>query len=294
MKKWATSIFAGVLALSLAACGQSGGSQPAPANNEPAPAASENTPAAEPVTLKVGATVVPHAEILEEVVKPELEKEGINLEIVTFQDYVLPNTQLYEKELDANYFQHIPWLESTNQEQGYDLTYVAGIHIEPMGIYSNKEKAYTDISALPEGAKVAITNGQGEHGRVLALLERAGLIKLNEGVGINGTTGDIVEKKIELVELAPAMLPHAIEDAQIDVAVINANFALQAGLNPVQDSIFLESGENNPFVNVLATRQENKDDEAIKKLAEVMTSPAVKEYIDQKYDGAVLFVGQLQ
>lgn len=286
MKKAVTAFLAGLLALSLAACGQ--GEQQPGGGETNAPAAGET------VTLKVGATAVPHAEILNQVVKPKLEAEGINLEVVVFQDYVLPNTQLAEKELDANYFQHIPWLEATNKNKGLDLTWVAGVHIEPMGIYSNKEKQYKDIASLPQGAKVAITNGQSEHGRVLALLEKAGLLKLKEGVGINGSTADIVEKKVELVELDPAMLPRAIDDPAIDAAVINSNFALEAGLNPSQDAIYLESGENNPYVNVLAVRQDNKDSEAIKKLAAALTSPEVKDFIEQNYKGSVMFVGELK
>jgi len=289
MKKLFSTLLAGVMALSLAACGgQTAEQQPAADNGAQAPAASE------PVTLKVGATSVPHAEILNQVVKPALEKEGVTLDVVIFQDYVLPNTQLAEKELDANYFQHIPWLEATNKEKGLDLTYIAGVHIEPMGVYSNKTKAYKDIASIPQGGKVAITNAQSEHGRVLALLQSAGLLKLKDGVGMNGTTADIVEKKVELVELEPAMLPRALDDAAVDAAVINSNFALEAGLNPSQDSIHLESGDNNPYVNVLAVRQDNKDNEAIKKLAKAITSPEVKDFIEKTYGGSVLFVGEVK
>jgi D-methionine transport system substrate-binding protein len=290
MKKLFSTLLVGALALSLAACGQSGTEQkPAEGNNQAAAPS-----AGEPITLKVGATAVPHAEVLNQVVKPLLEKENVQLEVVTFQDYVLPNTQLAEKELDANYFQHIPWLEQTNKEKNLNLTYIAGVHIEPLGVYSNKEKAYKDLAALPAGAKVAITNGQSEHGRVLALLEKAGLLKLKEGVGINGTIADIVEKKVELVELEPPMLPRALDDAAVDVAVINSNFALEAGLNPSKDAIFLESGENNPYVNVLAVREDNKDSEGIKKLAKALTSPEVKDFIEKTYGGSVLFVGELK
>ncbi|WP_139491941.1 MetQ/NlpA family ABC transporter substrate-binding protein [Brevibacillus dissolubilis] len=288
MKKFVSAILTGLLAISLAACGQG----EAPADN----AGAANQPAAsgEAVTLKVGATAVPHAEILNQVVKPLLEKENITLDVVLFQDYVLPNTQLAEKELDANYFQHIPWLENTNKEKGLDLTYIAGVHIEPLGVYSNKAKAFKDLASLPAGAKVAITNGQNEHGRVLALLQSAGLIKLKDGVGVNGSVADIVEKKVELVELEPAMLPRSLDDASVDAAVINSNFAMEAGLNPAQDSIYLESGEGNPYVNVLAVRPDNKDNDAIKKLAKAITSPEVKDFIDKNYKGSVLFVGEVK
>lgn len=287
MKKLLSTLIAGVMALSLAACGGQAPAEQKPADNAQAPAAQE-------VTLKVGASAVPHAEILNEVVKPALEKEGIKLEVVLFQDYVLPNTQLAEKELDANYFQHVPWLEVTNKEKGLNLTYVAGIHIEPLGIYSNKAKAFKDIASIPQGAKVAVTNAQSEHGRVLALLQAAGLLKLKDGVGMNGTMADITEKKVELVELEPAMLPRSLDDAGVDAAVINSNFALEAGMNPSKDSIYLESGENNPYANVLATREDNKDSDAIKKLAKAITSPEVKAFIDSKYKGSVLFVGKIK
>jgi len=289
MKKIFSTLMVGALALSLAACGQSSTEQkPAEGTDHAAHGGGEA------VTLKVGATAVPHAEILNQVVKPLLEKENVQLEVVTFQDYVLPNTQLAEKELDANYFQHIPWLEQTNKEKNLNLTYAAGVHIEPLGVYSNKEKAYKDLASLPAGAKVAITNGQGEHGRVLALLEKAGLLKLKEGVGINGTIADITEKKVELVELEPPMLPRSLDDAAVDAAVINSNFAMEAGLNPSKDAVYLESGENNPYVNVLAVREDNKDSEGIKKLAKALTSPEVKDFIDKTYGGSVLFVGEVK
>ncbi|MBG9786270.1 MetQ/NlpA family ABC transporter substrate-binding protein [Brevibacillus laterosporus] len=284
MKKIFSTLAIGVLALSLAACGAGNKTD----TNTATPQEGQ------PVTLKVGATAVPHAEILNEVVKPMLQKENINLDVVLFQDFVMPNTQLAEKELDANYFQHIPWLEKTNKEKGLDLTYVAGIHIEPMGIYSNKSKAYKDVAALPQGAVVAITNASAEQGRILDILEKAGLLKLKDGVDTNGTVADIVEKKIELKELEPAMLPRSIDDPGIDAAVINSNFAMEAGLKPTENSIYIEEGKDNPNVNVLATRQDNKDSEVIKKLAKAMTSPEVKDFIDKKYNGAVVFVGQLK
>lgn len=287
MKKLLSTLVAGVMALSLAACGGQAPAEQKPADNTQAPAAQE-------VTLKVGASAVPHAEILNEVVKPALEKEGVKLDVVLFQDYVLPNTQLAEKELDANYFQHVPWLEATNKEKGLNLTYVASIHIEPLGIYSNKSKAFKDLASLPQGAKVAVTNAQSEHGRVLVLLQAAGLLKLKDGVGMNGTMADITEKKVELVELEPPMLPRSLDDAGVDAAVINSNFALEAGMNPSKDSIYLESGENNPYANVLATREDNKDSDAIKKLAKAMTSPEVKAFIEEKYKGSILFAGQIK
>ncbi|MCF6092378.1 MetQ/NlpA family ABC transporter substrate-binding protein [Microaerobacter geothermalis] len=239
--------------------------------------------------LKVGATAVPHAEVLNEVVKPALEKEGIKLEVVVLQDYVTPNTMLAEKELDANYFQHIPWLENTNKEKGLNLIPLVGVHIEPMGAYSNKEKAYQSIDELPNGATVAVTNSSSEIGRVLALLEANGLIKLKDGVGINGQLTDIVEnpKNLKFTQLDPAMLPRAIEDPKVDLAVINTNFALQANLVPAKDALILEDADS-PYVNVLAIRPDNKEDARIQKLAEVLLSEEVKTFIEEKYAGAVV------
>ncbi|PTQ51644.1 MAG: Methionine ABC transporter substrate-binding protein [Brockia lithotrophica] len=240
-------------------------------------------------TLTVGATAVPHAEILNDVVKPELAKEGIDLKVVIFQDYVQPNEKLYEKELDANYFQHLPFLEQTNQEKGYNLIPLVGVHIEPMGAYVAKGKAYKNAHDLPNNAVVAITNDPTNVGRMLLLLERQGLIKLKEGVGAKAQITDVVEnpKNIKFHQMDAAMLPKALDDPKIDLVLINTNFALQAGLNPLKDAIFLEDSSS-PYVNVLAVRPDSKDDPRIQKLAEVLLSPAVKEYIETKYKGAVV------
>ncbi|MBE3553918.1 MAG: MetQ/NlpA family ABC transporter substrate-binding protein [Thermicanus sp.] len=269
MKKIVFFLTAIFLMISLTACGGTGGN----GGN----------------VLKVGATPVPHAEILNDVVKPELAKQGITLEVVTFQDYQLPNTQLAEKQLDANYFQHLPFLETTNKEKGYTLVPVAGVHIEPVGVYSNKEKKYTSIDQVPDGATIAVTNDPSNLGRFLALLEKNGLIKLKEGVGTNGTLQDIAEnpKNYKFLSMDPPLLPRAIEDPKVDIAVINTNFALQAGLNPLKDALILED-KDSPYVNILVTRTDNKDDPKIKKLAEVLTSDAIKNYIEEKYKGAIV------
>ena len=240
-------------------------------------------------TLTVGATAVPHAEILSDVVKPELAKEGIDLNVVIFQDYIQPNEKLYEKELDANYFQHLPFLEQTNKEKGYNLIPLVGVHIEPMGAYVAKGKSYKSAQDLPNNATVAITNDPTNVGRMLLLLERQGLIKLKEGVGPKAQLTDIVEnpKNLKFLQMDAAMLPKALDDPKVDLALINTNFALQAGLNPLKDAIFLEDSSS-PYVNVLAVRPESKDDPRIQKLAELLLSPAVKEYIEKKYQGAVV------
>lgn len=234
-------------------------------------------------SLVVGATPVPHAEILE-VVKPTLKKEGIDLKIVEFSDYVTPNMQLWDKQLDANFFQHIPYLEDFCSSKNMDLVWVAKVHIEPMGIYSDKIKSLSD---LKDGDKVGIPNDVTNGGRALALLEKAGLIKLKEGLGIKATVHDVVEnpKNLQIVELDAAMLPRALPD--LAIGVINGNFALQAGLNPVKDAIYLE-GSDSPFANVLVVRKGDENKPAIQKLVKALQSPEVKKFIEDKYQGAVI------
>ncbi|SFE62217.1 D-methionine transport system substrate-binding protein [Thermoanaerobacter thermohydrosulfuricus] len=235
------------------------------------------------ITIKVGATPVPHAQILN-VVKPILAKEGINLEIVEFTDYVQPNLKLAEKELDANYFQHIPYLEDFSKEHNLNLTYIAKVHIEPMGIYSQKIK---NLSELKEGATIAIPNDATNGGRALLLLQSAGIIKLKPDAGIKATVNDIVEnpKKIKISELEAATLPRVLSD--VDAAVINANYALEAGLVPTKDALFIESA-NSPYVNVLVVRKGDESRPELKKLAEALNSPEVKKFIEDNYKGAVV------
>ncbi|MFD1442366.1 MetQ/NlpA family ABC transporter substrate-binding protein [Thermoactinomyces vulgaris] len=234
-------------------------------------------------TLVVGATQVPHAEILEHV-KPQLEKQGVNLEIRVFTDYVLPNKALEEGEIDANYFQHIVWLQTTNQEKGYHLRDVARVHLEPMGAYSKK---INSVDQLKNGAKVAIPNGTSEITRVLQLLEKNGLIKLN-GHQREITLKNIVEnpKNLQFELLEASALPRMINE--VDLAVINTNYALQADLDPLKDALFMEEKDQNPYVNVLAVKQGNENNQAVKKLAEALTSPEVKKFIEEKYKGVVV------
>lgn len=232
--------------------------------------------------LDIGATQVPHAEILEHI-KPQLEKEGVKLNVKVFQDYVLPNKAVEEGQLDANFFQHIPWLETTNKEQGYHLIKVAGVHIEPMGAYSKKLKAAAEI---PNGATIALPNGPSEIKRVLLLLEAQGLIKLDNPDG-EKTLQSIKEnpKNLQFKLLEAAMLPRAL--GEVDVAVINTNYALQAKLNPTKDALFIED-KNSPYVNILAAKQGNENKEAIQKLVKALNSPEVKKFIEEKYKGAVV------
>ncbi|GAB6179847.1 MetQ/NlpA family ABC transporter substrate-binding protein [Desulfotomaculum defluvii] len=234
--------------------------------------------------LKVGATPVPHAEILK-IVKPILEKDGIQLEIVEFNDYVQPNLALNDKQLDANYFQHLPYLEEFNKQKGLELSYTAKIHFEPMGLFSKKLKA---VSEFKEGDKIGIPNDPTNGGRALAVLEKAGLLKLKEGVGITATVRDIVEKKVEVVELEAAQLPRSVDD--LAGAVINGNFAVQANFVPT-DALVAEDAQSeaaDTFGNILAIRKGDENREEIKKLTEALKSAEVKKFIEDNYKGAVV------
>lgn len=234
------------------------------------------------VTLKVGATPVPHAEILH-FIAPTLKKEGIDLKVVEFTDYVQPNVALHDKELDANFFQHVPYMESFMKDRKMKLAVLCKVHTEPMGIYSDKVK---DLKDLSEGGKIGIPNDPTNGGRALKVLEDAGLLRLKAAVGVNGTKADIVEnaKKLEIVEMEAALLPRSYKD--LDAAVINSNFAMGAGLNPVKDAKFLES-KDSPYANIVAIREGDNRPE-LKKLAAALQSAEVKKFIDEKYKGAVI------
>jgi len=233
--------------------------------------------------LKIGASSVPHAEILN-VVKPMLAKEGVELNIVEMNDYITPNVALAEKELDGNFFQHIPYLEQFAKDHSYQLTYSAKVHIEPMGIYSTSVKGLKDIKS---GAKVAIPNDPTNGGRALLLLEKAGLLKLKSGVGIKATTADIVDNplKLKFVELDAPQLPRSLGD--VAIAVINANYAMEAKLSPTKDALFLEQ-KDSPYVNILAIRKGDENRPELQKLAKALNSDEVRKFIDDKYAGAVV------
>ncbi|WP_296260005.1 MULTISPECIES: MetQ/NlpA family ABC transporter substrate-binding protein [unclassified Pseudomonas] len=233
--------------------------------------------------LVVGATAVPHAEILE-LIKPELAKEGVDLEIKVFTDYVQPNVQLNEKRLDANYFQTKPYLDGFNKGKGANLVTGVGVHVEPFGGYSKKWKS---IDQLPEGATVAIPNEGSNAGRALLLLQKNGLITLKDPTNALATPKDIATnpKKLKFRELESALLPRALD--QVDLDLINTNYALEAKLNPKKDALIIE-GADSPYVNFLVTRTDNAHTDAINKLSKALTSQEVKDFINKKYDGAVL------
>ena len=238
---------------------------------------------AQSTTITVGATPVPHAEILA-FVQPLLREEGIELRIVEFNDYVQPNLALAAGELDANYFQHIPYLETFAADHRLNLSVLVGVHIEPMGVYSRR---VSSLSELRNGAVIAIPNDATNGGRALLLLEQAGLIKLADGVGITATIFDIVEnpRNIRFQELDAAFLPRALVD--VDAAVINTNYALEAGLVPLRDALFIEGAES-PYVNVVAVRTGDENRPELRKLAEVLLRPEVRQFILDTYKGAVV------
>jgi D-methionine transport system substrate-binding protein len=233
--------------------------------------------------LVVGATPVPHAEILE-LIKPELAKEGVDLEIKVFTDYVQPNVQLNEKRLDANYFQTKPYLDGFNKGKGAHLVTGVGVHVEPFGGYSKK---YKSLAELPNGATIAIPNEGSNAGRALLLLQKAGLITLKNPTDALATPKDIATNphNFKFRELESAVLPRVLD--QVDLDMINTNYALEAKLSPKKDALILE-GADSPYVNYLVTREDNAHSDAIEKLSKALTSQQVKDFINKKYDGAVL------
>ncbi|SHE37261.1 D-methionine transport system substrate-binding protein [Marinitoga hydrogenitolerans DSM 16785] len=236
--------------------------------------------------LKIGATAVPHAEILE-FIKDDFEKEsGYKLEIVVFNDYVQPNIALEEEQIDANYFQHVPYLEEFSKSKGYkDLISIAKIHVEPMGFYSKKS-----IKEFKSGDKVVIPNDATNEGRALLLLQENGLIKLKDTNSLKVTINDIEENKynLDFVELDAAYLPRTYkEDTSVIGAVINTNYAIENGLNPLKDAIFIENA-NSPYANIIAVKEKNKDNKEIQLLIKLLQSKKVKDFILEKYKGAVV------
>ncbi|WP_150270135.1 MetQ/NlpA family ABC transporter substrate-binding protein [Paenibacillus tepidiphilus] len=235
------------------------------------------------ITLKVGAAAVPHAEILE-FIQPKLKEEGVNLEIVTLDDEGQLNPALQEKQIDANYFQHVPYLDSIKGEKGYDFTVTAKVHVEPIGFYSEKLK---DKEELEHGAKIGIPNNPSNEYRALVLLERQGLIKLKDGLTTyEATPKDIADNPLhlEFVEADAATLPRALPD--LDGAVINTNVVLEAGIDP-KTALFREDAES-PYANVIVVRSGDENREEIKKLDAALTSPEVKSFIEEKYGVAVV------
>ncbi|EAH9379750.1 MetQ/NlpA family ABC transporter substrate-binding protein [Campylobacter upsaliensis] len=231
--------------------------------------------------IVVAATPVPHAEILNQA-KEDLEKEGYTLEVKEFTDYVLPNLATDNGEVDANFFQHTPYLEEFNKSKGTKLVKVANIHIEPMAVYSKK---YKNFNELKDGAKIAVPNDPTNESRALDIIAKTGLVSFNDKA--LKTPIDITQnpKNIKFIELKAAQLPRALSD--VDIAVINSNYALLANLNPVKDSIFIED-KDSPYANILVVKEGKEQDPKIKALTKALQSEKIKKFIEEKYNGAVI------
>ncbi|MEV0442825.1 MetQ/NlpA family ABC transporter substrate-binding protein [Streptomyces spectabilis] len=270
MRTPVTAVAAGALALALGltACGSGSGS--------------------DGDKLVVGATPTPAGEVLEYIQKNLAEKEGLDLQIREFTDYVAPNTALQEGSLDANLYQHTPYLKDFNSSKKADLVPVTEVYLPPMGVYADGGKKLDDVTRLRPGAVVAVPNDTTNEGRALQLLASKGVIGLKKGAGANATPEDIAAnpKKLTIKPLEPAQLPRSLKD--VDAAVINNNFALDAGLSPKEDAILLESVNDNPYNNVLAVKRGNEDDPEVRKLAKLLKSPEVKKFIEDEYKGSVL------
>ena len=287
MKKLLALTLALVLCLGLAACG-GGTSTDTDTNADTSSDADTNgdaTANGETITLTVGATPNPHAEILAQV-KDDLAAEGIDLVVKEYSDYVVPNTAVEEGDLDANYFQHTPYMEKFNEENGTHLVSVGKIHYEPMGIYPGLTKT---LEELPDGATIAVPNDATNEARALQLLAAQGLIELKEDAGLNATPNDITSnpKNLQFKELEAAMLPQTA--SEVDLSVINSNFAMEGGMNPATDSLASEDADSEAaqtFANIIAVKEGHENDPAIKALQ----SDKVKEYIEKTYSGAVVAV----
>ena len=268
-----------LLTAALAACGTGSNS----GSSDSSAAEGEST------KLVIGASVTPHAEILEQA-KPLLAEEGIDLEIKTFDDYVLPNKALENGDIDANYFQHIPYLNKEIKDKGYDFVNAGAIHIEPMGLYS---KRISDISELEDGATVLTSTSESDWGRILTILQDADLITLKDGVDTETATFDDIAENPKNLEFKhdvdPSLLATAYQNDEADLIAINANFAFGIDLNPADDSVLLEA-DNSPYVNVIAVRSGDEDSDKIKKLIEVLHSDEIKDFVEEQWQGSVKIV----
>lgn len=298
MKKLISATLAASLALSLAACGSSASTDSVAASSEAASTESTaaSSEAAESTaetselagtTLKVAASPTPHAEILN-VAKEVLAEQGIDLEVVEFSDYVQPNLVTESGEVDANYFQHTPYLDSFNEENGTHLVSVGAVHYEPFGIYPGKSD---DLANIADGATIAVPNDTTNEARALLLLQQEGLIKLADGAGITATAKDIVEnpKNLQIKELEAANIPNALKD--VDIACINGNYAQAAGLSVEKDALAVEATDSlaaETYANVLVVKDGNQDSEKIQALAKALKSDAVRDFINKTYEGAVV------
>lgn len=264
-------VLAGVVAFGLIGCGGTATSGSKDSKNDK--------------VIKIGVTPKPHKEIVD-IAKPLLEKEGYTVEITEFNDYVQPNTAVSEGSLDANFFQHMPYLKEQNESKGFKLVSVGAVHLEPMGLYSHKVKS---LDELKSGATIAVPNDPSNEARALKLLAGKGLIKIKDGELV--TPKDITEnpKNLKFNELEAAAVPRAIDD--VDAAVINGNYAIEAKFNPANDAIIIEDKNSEaakPYANIVVVKEGNENQEKIKALVKAMTSPEVKAFIEKEYNGSVI------
>ncbi|MET8506938.1 MetQ/NlpA family ABC transporter substrate-binding protein [Streptomyces sp. NPDC004787] len=261
------------LALGLTACGTSSD-----------PSSTKDAAGSADKPLVVAASPTPHADILNFVKDKLAAKEGLKLEVKEFTDYVLPNTATESGQVDANFFQHKPYLDDFNKKNNTHIVPVVNVHLEPLGLYSKKVKSVKDIKA---GQTVAVPNDTTNEGRALHLLADNGLITLKAGVGTDAKLSDITDKKgLEFKELEAATVPRALND--VDAAVINGNYAIEAKLSPANDALVLEKAEGNPYANFLAVKAGNENDARVQKLVKLLNSPEVKKYIEDTYKGSVV------
>lgn len=235
--------------------------------------------------LKVAVNPVPHGDIMTYVKDNLAAGAGLKLDVVTFSDYQQPNTALKEKQVTANYFQHVPFMEEFEKKSGTKLTFVAPVHFEPLGVYSKK---VTSLQAVPQGATVAVPNDPANQGRSLKLLAAAGLLTLTPDAPASATERDVASnpKGLKLKPLKAAQLPRSLDD--VDLSVINGNYAIEAGLAPDKDALAAEKAQGNPYANGIVTLPENKDDPRVKKLVQLLQGPEVKKFVQDKYKGSVL------
>ena len=296
MKKRVAALLLGLAVASLAACGGQKAETKAEsqveteAGSEKAAESEKATEAAkaegEAVKIKIGATPSPHAEILE-AAKDALKKKGVDIEIVTYNDYVQPNLATDQGQIDANYFQHLPYLEDFNKENNTHVVSVGKIHYEPFGIYAGKSN---DLKASKDGAKIAVPNDTTNEARALLLLEANGIIKLKDGAGLTATKQDIVENphNVEIYEVEAAQIPRSLDS--VEFACMNGNFAIQANYKP-SDALAAEDAQSEAaqtYANIVAVEEKNKDAEWVKTLVEVLHSKEIQDFINEKYEGGVV------
>ena len=279
------ALITATLSLALAACGSSASN-----STETAASSDNGTANSEPAQLSVIATANPHEIILNEAKSILLEQYNIELTIIPTEDYYTPNRAVSDGDADANYFQHVPFFDNEKAENGYKISNVGGIHIEPFGFYSNK---YSSLDELPDGAQIVISNSVADHGRILTILEKAGLLTLKAGVdSLSATIEDIEENphNFTFFEVKPEILTNSLEDPTADLVAINGNYAIGAGLKPSEDALLLEQADqDNPYVNIVACQEGHENDAAIQALVEVLQSDAIRSFIENTWsDGSVI------